>query len=508
MNLKIKNLLLASFALTAIGCVNEIEEIDNGEASPQLSESDFRVKTSKFYTPPSSFNNTVNLVSDYGANNSDTVNDSEALNNAIDDLSPEGGKIIIPSGNYHFGNVKMKSNIHIEVADGVTIFPIRGIRDGRPNRLFDFGGSGQRAVENTSITAASGRFTVDFTGQQNLDVYFARLGEVNNFKISDFDILDQRTEFASILVSFINKNNVDEPWPHNGIIENITQTDAHTGYGLIQGYAGDNILFRNLKCTGGVTLRLETDDQAMRTAGKGGLRDIFAKTIECESGITPIMFSPHFQENGKVRVDDVTATGCAYAVRVEHGFIEIFDNNNTFDVNIPEDGQKFRASINTILGGNGATSAVYRRNRGRTWAVRISNSFNQAAIDSSDPFIVNGLGGITPGVFATSNVTNVKVNYRSSGAKSKQSFLRYLPCSEWSDVCLPQGLGVSNGFEYNTPSLGVTYDITENNRKPGNYRINVRRTVVSGFPEGYLLNVAYDSEPICNNGVGTISNCN
>jgi hypothetical protein len=494
MKVHLKSIYLASIALFAMGCSKNYEETQNlNEAEISEDLSVLKVSASRFYTPPNAAvrNNKKNLVTDFGANNSDSNDDSDKLNNAIRNLSNNGGVLTIPKGTYYFNKIRMRSNVHLEIEKGTVIFPTKGLTPAKNHRIFDFANKTEDKIENASIIGKGGKFIVDLRGNSSKNLIVADVGNVDNFKIANITIKDEKTVFASILISFTD--NSGDAWPHNGIIENVNQINAHTGYGLIQAYAADNILFKNLACTGGVTLRLETDNLAMKTANKGGVRAIFATNIANTNGLTPLMFSPHFMENGKVTVDGVTAIGCAYAVRVEHGFIEIFDKQNRASADA------FKNYIEGILGA-GSVEIVYRRNNGRTWAARIANDFNERAYNHSNPAV----SGIKPGKFNTSNVTNVKVIYKNTGAKLKQAFLPYLPCSEWSKVCKPG----PSGFEYSGPSLGVSIDNTKRNNSLGNYNVNVNTSNVQGFPNNYILNVKYNTAKVCNKGIGTITSCN
>lgn len=460
---------------------------------------------SKFYTSPSEIvmANRVKLETPNALHDGD---DSDALKELIKKMPEEGGVIEIPKGIYYLSKIEMKSNVNIEIEANTVIYHSTGLTDNSPSRIFDFGGPGQQKVENASIYGKDGRFIIDLTGFPiNMDVAVARIAETYNFRLADFDIKDNRSEFASILIAFVDKVGVDEPWPHNGIIENISQTDAHTGYGLIQGYAADNVLFENLSCEGGVTFRLETDDRAMKSAGKGGMRDVFANKITGIDGLCPVMLSPHFAQNGNVTIEEVTAIGCAYAVRVEHGFLEIFADEMEYPTSSRTHGIRFKNDIEEILGEN-AVETFYKRNRGKNWAVRITNSFNRQALESNNSLLQDQLEGILPGKFDECFINNVMVTYKDEKtAKIKQPFLRYLPCEEWDKVILPLGLNVPKGFEYHGPSLGVSIDNTTDSGVDGNYTVLLTNVIERDFPSQNLLNVNYDSEILCDNLYSTIS---
>lgn len=495
------------FVLLLLSCAKEeIDLNDNNSFELEGTEKLRNVfNESRFYTPPgrSTLNNRVVFNTSNRPNDGD---DSRALQRVINNMPATGGVIEIPDGVYYLSKIKLKSNVNLEISRGVTIYHSTGLTDGVPSRIFDLGGPGQPKLSNVSIYGKGGRFTIDLSVQPiNMDVAVMRIGEVDNFRVANFNIKDNRTEFASILISYVDKSGVAEPWSHNGVIENIAQTDAHTGYGLIQGYAADNVLFKNLSCEGGITLRLETDDRQMKAAGKGGVRRIFAETIKGRNGLTPVMLSPHFAQNGRVVVDGVKAIGCAYAVRVEHGFLEIFANAADYPTSSRNNAIRFEDDIERVLGGD-AVATVYKRNRGRNWAARISNDFTRAALNSNHPLLEPQLRNVLPGKFDTSVIRNVEAIYKNNkGAKIKQEFLRYLPCDEWSKVQLPSGLNVPTGFEYHGPSVGVVFDNTNNSGVDGNFTVNVRNAVPKGFPAGYLLNVEYNSDKLCDKPFNTIS---
>lgn len=389
--------------------------------------------------------------------------------------------------------------MQIAIEAGTIIYHSLGLSDGRPSRIFDLGGPGQPELINSSIYGEGGRFTIDFSNlKMNMDVAAVRVAEARNFKLANFNIKDNRTEFASILIAFVNKRGVAEPWCHNGIVENISQTNAHTGYGLIQAYAADNILFKNLSCEGGVTLRLETDDREMKAALKGGIRDIFAYKIKGINGICPVMFSPHFAQNGNVTIENVKAVGCAYAIRIEHGFLEIFADNSLYPTNARTHGIRFKEDLENILGEH-SVSVFYKRNRGRNWAARIANAFTEKALNSTHYLIEPQLRGLNAGMFKNPTITNVSVTYKNQNtAKIKQGFLRYLPCNQWNNVIKPTDLNVPNGFEYHGPSLGVLYDTCTKSESFGNYKVEVSNiNITNNFPVDHLLYVTHNIDTVC-----------
>ncbi|MGY6649011.1 hypothetical protein [Wenyingzhuangia sp. IMCC45574] len=332
-----------------------------------------------------------------------------------------------------------------------------------------------------------------------------KMGRTTNFKISNFTIIDRRTSLASILLSYIKSTTDNQPWPKNGVIDRINQTGiSHTGYGLIQAYSASNVLFKNLTCVGGVTLRFETDDKTMKDAVKGGgkaygIKNVYADVIKCTSGICPLMLSPHFAVNGKLNAKRITATGCAFAVRVEHGFLEVFDANNDYALT-SAGGDNFKAFIASKISGTGSANKFvgnrYKRNNGNQWAIRLSDASINGTLDT---YITDQVGTLKNGKFSNTTITDVRTIYKPTNAKLKQAFLKYIPCGEWSSkLKRPNDTGMSNGFEYYGPSMGVRFDNTNGSTTNGNYRITVSGTT-SGFNTSSkpIRNVLYNSPDVC-----------
>ncbi|WP_233268513.1 glycosyl hydrolase family 28-related protein [Cellulophaga sp. L1A9] len=141
MKVHLKSIYLASIALFAMGCSKNYEETQNlNEAEISEDLSVLKVSASRFYTPPNAAvrNNKKNLVTDFGANNSDSNDDSDKLNNAIRNLSNNGGVLTIPKGTYYFNKIRMRSNVHLEIEKGTVIFPTKGLTPAKNHRIFDF----------------------------------------------------------------------------------------------------------------------------------------------------------------------------------------------------------------------------------------------------------------------------------------------------------------------------------------------------------------------------------
>ena len=338
--------------------------------------------------------------------------------------------------------------------------------------MFELGFLNQGKVDNFSLVGLGNGFTVNLsidrtstTKTQNENIAVFRMGDVENFRIANINIEDNKTIFASFLVGVTERNN-DLHWPVNGIIENIKQTNSLFGYGVVQTYAADNILFRNLHSQGGITLRMETDNLAMKAYDKGGIRNIFAENISGENCLAPVMFGPHFLENGSVQVNGVTSDSCSFAVRVDPGFVELISPSSY-------DRDAWQTEMN-----NTYTAAcidnIYQREAG--WAARITPT--KACLDA-----VHQRTGLKPGWFAESFVYNVTANY-GTDAHLKLENLYYIPSTD--NICVSSTttqwprlgqifMGDSVAPVINEQKAGVDY----------NFNINIDNVTKNNFPAGH-----------------------
>lgn len=325
-------LFLLIFLIANTSCSNEVTQEDDliitdnntpeeePKDTPTTEPNDPAIYNSNlFYTEPNE--DIKNNITNYPDTNNELNDgdDSSEFKSEINRISREGGGILkIPAGYYYLNSIPLKSNVHLQFDSGATIIPATT----NTSRIFNLGMVNNETgrIENVSITSSgTDKFTVDFTNPAffNQNIAFIRVGRINNFKLSDFTIHDRRTSLASITISYVGNTSETKPWSSNGVIENINQTNSHTGYGLIQGYAGDHLLFKNIECEGGITLRLETDDRTMKDEIKdgtkeGGVKNIFAYDIRGTKGLTTIMLSPHFCKNGTITIDKVKATGSCF----------------------------------------------------------------------------------------------------------------------------------------------------------------------------------------------------
>ena len=321
-----KSFVLGFLAVGVISCSNDnLEEHSLVRDSSSLIANSSNVevldlKEEDFYTPPTTYAVTKDFVADYGADKIFDTDDSEKLQTAIDDVSKKGGgKLIIPKGNYSLSDIKIKSNVHLIINNEVVFRP--SIRpDDKNYAMFTFGRE-SIVVKNVSLTCSSAaKFTVDLTNANNANVTVFSFNNVNNFLIADFRVLDKLTKFSSVAMG-ITKFNDKYFRPRNGVIKNGNTFNSDYGYGLVQIQAAKNVLYKDLKGTGGVTLRLETGWSFMNDLQQGGVEDMFGENISCTNGNAAVMVSPHAMHNGKVYINGVTANSCGFAVRIGAGFI-------------------------------------------------------------------------------------------------------------------------------------------------------------------------------------------
>ncbi len=154
-----------------------------------------------FYTDVSNANFNKNLVLDYSVDNDFTTDDSPKLQTAIDNISSNGGGILtISAGNYSFGNINLKSNVHLKIHKDVVIRPFYEIlTDGKLKNYAIFKlGANTNPVQNISISSISGdRFTIDLTQNNNPNVAVVNCQKVTNFLIANFNVLDNCSESKS-----------------------------------------------------------------------------------------------------------------------------------------------------------------------------------------------------------------------------------------------------------------------------------------------------------------------
>ena len=72
-------------------------------------------------------------IINYGAKSDTTVLSTNAVQQAIDDCSRAGGgRVIVPTGDYKIGTIELKSNIHLYLEHGATLYGSTDLKDYRP----------------------------------------------------------------------------------------------------------------------------------------------------------------------------------------------------------------------------------------------------------------------------------------------------------------------------------------------------------------------------------------
>ncbi len=287
-----------------------------------------------FYTSLTNANFNKNLVLDYGVDNNFDTDDSFFLQNAIDNISSNGGGVLtIPDGNYSFGGINLKSNVHLDIQQNVVIRPFYEIpSNGKLKNYAVFKlGSNTNPIQNVTITSSGGgRFKVDLTQNNNPNVAVINCTKVSNFMIANFNVIDNYTKFSAITFGGDDYAGA-YVFPENGIVKDVDILNAHYGYGTVQTQSAENILFKNLSGTGGATLRLETGFTGLNNlqgtnlpSGQkrvGGLHKMVARNISCTNGNSALMISPHALHNGTVDAEGIHSVSAGFTVRVEAGFV-------------------------------------------------------------------------------------------------------------------------------------------------------------------------------------------
>ncbi len=256
-------------------------------------------------------------------------NDIRIIQDAIDLVAKKGGGTVTIGGTatnnvYNVGEITLKSNVHIKVQPNVVF----KTTDNTKVTVFSAGKDGD-AINNFSVTCTDANkfFSFDFTSHPTPEpgaVAISASG-ASNFKLADFKVADNFTKFSSIVFNVVENAAGKFLYPKNAIVEHVVVENAHYGYGLIQCQLGENFLVRNVKGSGGATLRLETGSGE---TAKAFLKDptlridkVYAQNVYCSNGQAAVTLSPHTIANGTVTIEDVTAVSCETGVIIASGFL-------------------------------------------------------------------------------------------------------------------------------------------------------------------------------------------
>lgn len=348
-----------------------------------------------------------------------------------------GGVVKIPSGTHRITDpIILKSNVHIEITGGTTFIPTRTF-----GGMFSIGTSdrsNQRLIRNIRIYSSSDtKYTIDYSKFKGGDkIAGFDLGYVTNFKIEDAEIKDNQTFLSGFSItpppggSFNKKTK-------NGIIQNCTILNSDYGYGLVQVQVGENILFKNLSGSGGVTVRFESGFSLLTNAGRttGTSTKLYAYKTSCKNGNAAVMISPHTKVQGTAVIKDVTAENCSFGIRIDKGFAERGKAAGTYRSVIV--GGKIKISRNQD---DSLNLAQIKQKHHVYYPVefRRKNPFNSFPLTGGTDPISRKAPGIAPiHVDAQLSANNIgpkrdghyQVTYRRNGNGNSQTFNGFKPCT-------------------------------------------------------------------------------
>ncbi|MFC1764910.1 hypothetical protein ACFL6U_22920 [Planctomycetota bacterium] len=280
----------------------------------------------------------INLMTDYGlVDDNAEANQSDVFQAAIDAMAAVGGgRLIVPQGTYRLAGVRLRSNIHLLIAEGTVIKPywpagtktVVFLMDAeRPaNKKKITKEQEQLYIENVSIRGLGGRFMIDYSDRECVSGEGIRgvlCKMVKNFLIENMEVKDNFTTYCGITLTPTGSTAEDiETWDvsraTDGTIRDCHIFNASPGYGLVQLHGARSIYLEDIYAKGGVALRLETGAVGPQTA----VYDITAQNVTCEDGRCAVMFGPHSAVNGVAQVDGVVTIGCAYAVTMGKGGVK------------------------------------------------------------------------------------------------------------------------------------------------------------------------------------------
>lgn len=280
---------------------------------------------------------TVNVITGTGFE-SKTIE----VNNLIKSFDNSGGNIQI-SGDISLRDIKLKSNVHVNVLKGSVIKLENGGKT-----VFDLNKRGTQAITNVKISCnectddfndnknASERFTIDISSvEPDENARAMIIANVTNYSVSHFIIKDNFTRLTAIAtLPVFNVPEGDEPKfrknitvlgaPRKGDLKYVHLIDGHSGYGLVQTQAGQNLNFHYLSAEGGIALRLESgasiSDVPATKEPLANLDNIEGYEIKCERGLCALLTQPHNRTQGTVTIENIESIGCAANIIMAPGF--------------------------------------------------------------------------------------------------------------------------------------------------------------------------------------------
>lgn len=254
-----------------------------------------------------------------------TVRDTRALSDMIDNLSAlGGGEILIKKGDYELRQVNVKSNIHITIEAG-TIFKIDNTIGGKRFPFAIGVEENKPIVENVRIIglgtpSTRPKFVLEKFVQNGRKVFSRAMnfGYAKNVLVQNFTIEDDLTGGTAIAFNPVKIDVNSANIPENVTVTNVGMTGASIGYGLVQTNVGKNILFKNLSCEGGMTCRIEAHTGRQYDIG---VTNIVIKNVVSKNGKAAVLLQPHSVLNGRVLVDVARSEGSSWVLFLKEGFI-------------------------------------------------------------------------------------------------------------------------------------------------------------------------------------------
>ncbi|MFR9519392.1 MAG: hypothetical protein SNI51_04205 [Rikenellaceae bacterium] len=312
---------ISLFALTLTACSSSN---DTGEGNNEEAAFVYESWDNDFYTPTDEelAEPTTDIVADYGAACDASEDISSLLQQAIDQVSASGGGIItFPQGEYLFRDIEMRSGVKLHIDHNVTLHP--NYNTTSRISMFEFGmdQDGDNYIEDAAIIGIGGRFKMILVEQSDnakaIRPFFFRA--VKGFTVANIHIEDVKTQLP--MLAFGPTEDGELLGATDGRIMCISANNCHYGYGVVQAQCALDCHFEKLSGVGGVTMRLETGEEDMNSAQRGGVFDITADRIYCHSGNSAAMASPHSMQNGSVSFSNIVADACGFAIRVDGGYV-------------------------------------------------------------------------------------------------------------------------------------------------------------------------------------------
>ncbi len=237
----------------------------------------------------------------------------------------KGGVVVIKKGVYLTKELMLKSNVHIRLEPEVVLRADQ--RDPskayKTKMVFNIGRF--EAVENVSIIGYGNENERPIIEYKRESAERGKgggrgfsIGAAKNLFIQNVLIKDDETKFSGVSFSFLKNTYTDKGRANNVTVDNVEQTNASYGYGLIQSNTGKNMLFSNLKCSGGVCARIETDNRFSKS--KFGVSNIRVENVMSVRGKAAVYLNPHNLSNGDVYIDGAHSINSSMTIEIRPGF--------------------------------------------------------------------------------------------------------------------------------------------------------------------------------------------